>query len=306
MDPRRIVNYAFVASIILMFVVAVYVNNPEAFSPKALAEAFYDNKTAFVQAFLEVVNEDRAKHGLPPLAYADDSSFAQWRAQYMLEHGKASHFDEEGREPSYWYSKLGGVYSFTEGVLKMSGTRINARTGREAAETFKTSPLHWGLVLDPCATHIQIGVVRTDFPPSHIYVAMVVETRRVRWIESPRYKNGVFRAVGVAVNATEFYSASIIMHKRMEPFSDAMAVFWDSYGCVTEKGIVIARFERCGSSKLEDGEVYAFKVAKTEEGVYFEIEFSFIPPSKSFNYVLVVATKFGDRVCPILDYYLGD
>lgn len=101
-------------------------------------------------AILEMINEERAKQGLPPLAMDEDlRARARERSRDMLERGYFSHLDPETGAP---------LADYTEIIAKGNGFNPSPI---QAARWWWTSPDHYAIMVRTDVHRIGIGIARS-------------------------------------------------------------------------------------------------------------------------------------------------
>ena len=136
---------------------------------------------------LELANEDRAKHGLEPVALSETRS-AQDHADDMMEIGYYSHWHSEGVKPYATYTKHGGTGYVAENIA------ANLCSGYcSAVDPFEAIKEHqWGMVyrdahadwghrdniLDPAHTHVNFGIA---YSGSKLYFVQHFESNGAGW-----------------------------------------------------------------------------------------------------------------------------
>lgn len=106
---------------------------------------------------LAVLNADRTKHGLLPLAYSSElTKLAEDYAQDMMARGFFAHNDPDGLTPFDRMNSYGIRYRY-------AGENLALNDNVEAAQAaFMNSPTHRANVLNPNYSQVGIGVKYAD------------------------------------------------------------------------------------------------------------------------------------------------
>ena len=109
------------------------------------------------QQALTLLNQDRAKHGLPALkANSQLTALARSYAQDMMNRGFFSHYNPEGLSPFDRMNRAGISY-------KTAGENLAINSSVAAAETaFMNSSGHRANILNSVYTDVGVGVVRNS------------------------------------------------------------------------------------------------------------------------------------------------
>lgn len=113
---------------------------------------------------LELVNKDRAGHGLRPVTLGSNPA-AQLHAEDMLEHNYSGHWWVDGRDPTQVYSETGGTSYAQENTADwgcVSLTNCRLAPPRDAIvrlqQSLMGSPGHRRNILDPAHQTLNIGI----------------------------------------------------------------------------------------------------------------------------------------------------
>lgn len=113
---------------------------------------------------LQLVNKDRADHGLQPLALGSNPA-AQLHAEDMLEHDYSGHWWVDGRDPTQVYSETGGTSYAQENTADWgcaSLTNCRLAPPRDAIvrlqQSLMGSPGHRRNILEPAHQTLNIGI----------------------------------------------------------------------------------------------------------------------------------------------------
>jgi uncharacterized protein YkwD len=162
---------------------------------------------------LNYLNMMRAKEKAPPMQLVELNG-AKWRVEYIARTGYLSHYDAEGRNPLYWYTRLdGGLYAVEE-VISWSDQRHSAaydfKNGIDNALSYKRDSL-----LSPCYNYIAMesSYVESNKSGMKVYVFWLL-AKWVNWTSPPIYENGRFTAEGY-------------VHRTMKPV--AFVVYYSPY-----------------------------------------------------------------------------
>lgn len=113
---------------------------------------------------LELVNQDRAGHGLRPVTLGSNPA-AQLHAEDMLEHNYSGHWWIDGRDPTQVYSETGGTSYARENTVDwgcVSLTNCRLAPPRDAIvrlqQSLIGSPRHRSNILNPAHQTLNIGI----------------------------------------------------------------------------------------------------------------------------------------------------
>jgi len=113
---------------------------------------------------LELVNKDRAGHGLRPVTLGSNPA-AQLHAEDMLEHNYSGHWWVDGRDPTQVYSETGGTSYAQENTADwgcVSLTNCRLAPPRDAIvrlqQSLMGSPGHRRNILDPAHQTLNVGI----------------------------------------------------------------------------------------------------------------------------------------------------
>ena len=136
---------------------------------------------------LELANEDRAKHGLEPVALSETGS-AQDHADDMMEIGYYSHWHSEGVKPYATYTKHGGTGYVAEniGANWCSGycypiDPFEAIKKHQRGMVYRDAHADWGHrdnILNPAHTHVNFGI---SYSGSKLYFVQHFESNGAGW-----------------------------------------------------------------------------------------------------------------------------
>ena len=91
-------------------------------TPTSLAQSLSDNEVEELRLFaLQLVNKDRADHGLPPVVLGTNTA-AQSHANDMLDHDYIGHWWVDGRKPYMVYTQTGGTTYASENAATSGWT----------------------------------------------------------------------------------------------------------------------------------------------------------------------------------------
>lgn len=104
---------------------------------------------------IDLTNQARSKHGLPPLLYsAQLFNAATAKGNDMVTRHYFSHFAPDGTSPWHWFDTAG--YSF---LFAGENLAINFRSSTEVEKAWMASPKHKDNILDPRYEDIGIATV---------------------------------------------------------------------------------------------------------------------------------------------------
>ncbi len=136
---------------------------------------------------LELANEDRARHGLEPVALSETGS-AQDHADDMMEIGYYSHWHSEGVKPYATYTKHGGTGYVAENIAanRCSGycshiDPFEAMKEHQRNMVYRDAHADWGHrdnILDPAHTHVNFGI---SYSGSELYFVQHFESNGAGW-----------------------------------------------------------------------------------------------------------------------------
>ncbi len=175
------------------------------------------NATEARLAVLEAINRERARAGVPPVKIVD-LGVAQYRAGDMAARGYYGHCDLEGRHPGYYYTLLGGVYSFEENIGVTSYVEpLDASDYEELVSLVEAMVyddahagwLHRDSLLDPTNNAVDIGVAEGQ---GYLFLVIHMQKAWVDWITPPSYdpETGLFTAEGrLLLNGSSIYGVIV-------------------------------------------------------------------------------------------------
>ena len=141
---------------------------------------------------LEIVNDDRAKHGAKPVQLGHLNS-AQAHADDMLEVGYFSHWNSNNLKPYTAYAKMGGMGHVSENVATVHmycpassciSSPFNTKNeiqGSQYAMMYDDADSNWGHrdnIIDPDHTHVNFGITQDD---DDLYFVQHFETNVIEW-----------------------------------------------------------------------------------------------------------------------------
>ncbi len=158
---------------------------------------------------LKRLNEERIKAQLPPLNLIDLDA-TKWRVEQIKRRIDA--YDEKGRHPVYWYTRLdGGLYGVEQVIVWTVRERVLAETPTDERVSFKEGAevvlgKRRDAVLNPCYNYIDMEAVIveehfTSWPNYRlkniwkVYVFYMV-AKWIDWVSLPTYMDGRFTAEG--------------------------------------------------------------------------------------------------------------
>jgi hypothetical protein len=169
----------------------------------------FERRQELIERALELINDDRAKFGLPPVELGHNTA-AQVHAENMLEHRYLSHWTVDGLKPYMLYSMTGGDGYVAENAAYSGWTYEDFeenRCGSLFVNCQKVTPqgemedLHWRMMYDdagsdwghrdnilrPYHEYVNIGIAWNDW-----FVAFVqhFESRRATLLDEPALVDG--------------------------------------------------------------------------------------------------------------------
>jgi hypothetical protein len=132
----------------------------------ALKTPFFAEISRYV--ILQMVNEERAKRGLPPLIenpILEKSAYL--KARDILEKEYFSHYSPEGISSWYWFKLAGYDFKFAGENLA-----IGFLDSKEVHEALMNSASHKENILNPAYREIGISVLKGEFQGNEVYVVV--------------------------------------------------------------------------------------------------------------------------------------
>ena len=173
---------------------------------------------------LELINEEREKNNLQPVALGNNSA-AQDHAESMMENNTGGHWGLDGMLPYMRYTLAGGQGYVAENV---SGTIINPAavsryrsiTPQEALERhhrgLMNSPGHRKNILDPWHTHVSLGIA------CQRYACALVQKFQgdyVSFTETPEFANGILTLKGSMASPFTMYNIAVWYDPPVRPLT---------------------------------------------------------------------------------------
>ncbi|MBI2872730.1 MAG: CAP domain-containing protein [Chloroflexi bacterium] len=151
---------------------------------------------------LGLINADRAKNGVPPVALGDNPA-AQQHAEEMPEKGYLSHWELSGLKPYMRYTLAGGQNNNAENVSSMPYkldrscnyrkiTSIKDEL-RKQQQGFMESPGHRATILDKWHKKVNLGIACDQYTCS---VVQQFEGDYVEFHQLPQISGGILRMSG--------------------------------------------------------------------------------------------------------------
>jgi uncharacterized protein YkwD len=107
------------------------------------------------QEILDLVNQDRALHGLSKLSINPTLSLAALaKAEDMLSHNYFAHISPDGTTPWYWIKSMGYNYSYAGENLAEGYSEAE-----ELQRSWMASPTHRANILSPNYSEVGLAVV---------------------------------------------------------------------------------------------------------------------------------------------------
>ncbi len=151
---------------------------------------------------LDEINAARMAVGLLNVTMLPSPASSYYRAADMLNNGYFGHYSLDGYHPTYYYTKLGGVYALEEnlGYVYASVMRESSIPG------FARNSIHdmiyddagsdWGhrdSLLDPANNYIDLWVV---YGGNRLFLVANMQKVWVNWSRVPQFENGSFSCAG--------------------------------------------------------------------------------------------------------------
>ena len=161
----------------------------------------------FIDYSLELVNKDRADHGLKPVLLGTNPS-AQHHADDLLLNQYFSHWNTKGVKPYVTYTEFDGLGLVKENIAK---TEIHCptiaclphffdaeaeMTRHEYGMMYEDEASDWGHrdnILDPFHTHVNFGIA---FDNQRFYYVQHFENNMVKWDELSLSEKGILSFKG--------------------------------------------------------------------------------------------------------------
>lgn len=117
-----------------------------------------ETRVLSAEEIINLVNEDRASHGLPRLSTNPVLNLAALaKAQDMFEKNYFSHVSPEGTMPWHWFKSMGYHYTYA-GENLAEGFRDEL----ELEESWMQSPSHRANILSPYYSEMGLAVVQRN------------------------------------------------------------------------------------------------------------------------------------------------
>lgn len=118
----------------------------------------YSGSPLTARQILNLVNDDRAKHGLAQLAFDPTLNLAALaKAEDMINKNYFAHVSPEGKKPWDWFKNLGYNYSYAGENLAEGYT-----DPIDLENSWMSSPTHRANILSPFYSEIGLAVVNRD------------------------------------------------------------------------------------------------------------------------------------------------
>jgi len=154
---------------------------------------------------LELINNDRADYGLPPVELGDNIA-AQEHAEEMLQNKYLSHWNLAGLKPHMRYTLYGGEGSVAENAAYMGffydephAATVDPKTAIAQLEydmMYDDAASNWGhrdTILNRWHNKVNIGI---SYDENNLALVQDFENNYIIWDEPPRYEDGLFTLEG--------------------------------------------------------------------------------------------------------------
>ncbi|MHC1563890.1 MAG: CAP domain-containing protein [Candidatus Hecatellaceae archaeon] len=197
---------------------------------------------------LELINEDRANHGLPPVKLGSNPA-AQKHAEEMLENDYLSHWNLAGMKPYMRYTLEGGEGAVFENVAysghwseKFSAKEIIARL--EYGMMYEDEEFNWGHrnnILSKWHNKVNIGLAYNDYT---LTIVQDFERDYIEWEEPVKYDGGTLSmkgktALGEPYMISLYYDsppAPLTREQLLNPPYDKSYSMGEEVGCIIPEG----------------------------------------------------------------------
>ena len=198
---------------------------------------------------LQLINTDRASHGLAPVMLGDNPS-AQWHADDMQLHEYIAHWDTQGRKPYMLYTLAGGQGAVAENVAMMRSSvtffpipvTIGSLSAREAIATLQHDMVYddadsdWGHRDTILGQHYQFVNIGISFDSKRLSLVQHFEHRRVTFRSVPVLE-GTRLTVGVTLDDSVGPLGAIAVYFDPIPFAMSAAELNSApHSCSTGSG----------------------------------------------------------------------
>ena len=222
---------------------------------------------------LEIVNEDRAKHGAKPVQLGHLNS-AQAHADDMLEVGYYSHWNSNNLKPYSAYAKIGGMgyvgeniattwaYCSTPPCTRFAFDAKEQIQDHQYAMMYDDAHADWGHrdnIIDPDHTHVNFGLAYDD---DNLYFVQHFESNVIEWdvVEmsggilvldgrlAPGYESDGFAYIFEDPTSMRISASAL---NNQAPYNWGYYEFGDVVGAVVEDPGPNSYYDECGSGVME-------------------------------------------------------
>jgi uncharacterized protein YkwD len=155
-----------------------------------------------IKNVLNELNTARTIVGLNNVTLITKSVAADYRSKYMLNNSYFNHYDLNGYNPGYYYTKFGGEFAIEENIGYYYISMWQDDKLPEYAENsvhemiYNDASSNWGhrdSLLDPSNNFVDIGVAYGD---NSMYLTIHMVKIWVDWMKTPRLELGKFSCSG--------------------------------------------------------------------------------------------------------------
>ncbi|BDC17478.1 CAP domain-containing protein [Acidianus sp. HS-5] len=159
---------------------------------------------SITRSLVDYLNKLRRENGVPPVNYANTGT-ANLRVNYMLKERLFSHYDRDGRPPTYYFTSTGNYYGAEESIGFTSSNLPYFKDGVVALKSakqliynmvYKDEDSDWGhrdSVLDPCFNYADVSIAWDE---RYLFLDIIMVADWINWENSPKYTNGIFSMKG--------------------------------------------------------------------------------------------------------------
>ena len=184
---------------------------------------------------MQLINNDRARHGLPPLVLGSNIA-AQLHAQDMVEHGYLGHWWLDGRKPYMVYTQTGGTSYASENAAFSGWTDQRWESQNcdswlvrcNRGDTKQTITEHqWGMMYDDA--HANWGHRDNILGESHRAVSIGIFWNKKRIAFVQHFEGGaVTRRSGPTLSRNGILSLELAKQERGIEIGQVVSVYYDT------------------------------------------------------------------------------
>ncbi|QKR00653.1 hypothetical protein GWK48_09890 [Metallosphaera tengchongensis] len=159
---------------------------------------------SLVRTLVDYINKIRSDHGIQPVKYAN-SGASNFRANYMLKENIFSHYDKEGVNPVYYFTRAGNYFGMEEAIgytfsifprFKDGVSVVNVSKDLIHQMVYDDQESNWGhrdTLLNPCANYSDVSVA---WDSRRVFLVITMISAWVNWGVNPSIRDSVFYAKG--------------------------------------------------------------------------------------------------------------